>query len=108
MTRLYRPFLVLTLVFGVVMVLLGFLLESGLDAPFVADRWSFFIMEEGVQDKQQALRIAERLAQDRDRSGVINLVGGLLLIASSAWSLSQLGRRPSNQSVYGTGEDAGP
>lgn len=102
MNILYKATLSLTFTFGILLSLMSFGLiafSSTASADAVlADRWYFFIIEEGVEDEEVAYRIAERLAADNpdeeDPLMMVTLISGMLLTLSSAWSFSRRPKSP--------------
>lgn len=97
MTLAKRSVGVLSTVLGMVCLFLGTMDVLGVQRHLVADRWQFFVRDEGVTDRPQALAIADRLAADAQRSGWLHLAAGLLLLVNAGLLLGWT-RRPGAES----------
>ncbi len=93
-----RVFLVVLAIFSLLTGLgcgfVGILDNSNMKDLLVADRWHFFVQEEGVADRQQAYRIAERLAKDVPQSpnNRMLITAGILLVLNAGVLLAGAAR----------------
>lgn len=89
MKALYLPWGLTTFVLGLFCVGMGLMQVSGIMDHTKADRWMFFVQEEGVTDRELAHRISLRLAKDvpRPLSGVL-MAAGLVLMVNGGMQLA--------------------
>jgi hypothetical protein len=90
---------VVSVVMGLACGFLGTMELLGIQRHLIADRWQFFVREEGVADHQQAFAIAERLAGDAQGRGWLLLGAGVLLLVNTGLLLGWTPVRHTESSV---------